>query len=181
MNHIQRHRRFNRTVTGHKSQLGFVLPVALILLVIITGIVGTQLQRALLDERMAANSRENIVADSAAQTVLRWCELQLTNAPDSTVLVDAPSRGATAAWKEANNWTAANTFTVTGVTLSGVTSHSCLVENADNELTGGVSDSGDPGDPTGRARWIKYRITARVERTTGGFDHSQSEIRLYRR
>ncbi len=163
-----------------KAVAGFVLPVALILLVIITGVVATQMQRALLDERMAANSRENIVADSAAQTMLRWCELQLTNEPDSIVTVNAPAKEATAAWKTTTNWNPANTFTVTSVTLPGVKEHSCLVERADDELLGGVSDSGDPADPTGRSRWIKYRITTRVERVSEGFDYAQSELRLFR-
>jgi hypothetical protein len=159
---------------------GFVLPVALILLVIITGVVATQMQRALLDERMAANSRENIVADSAAQTMLRWCELQLTNEPDSIVSVTAPAKEASAAWKTSANWTAATTFTVTSASLPGVKEHGCLVERADDELLGGISDSGDPADPTGRARWIKYRITSRVERVSEGYDYAQSELRLFR-
>jgi Tfp pilus assembly protein PilX len=169
-----------RLQNKQNSAAGFVLPVALILLVIITGVVATQMQRALLDERMAANSRENIVADSAAQTMLRWCELQLTNEPDSIVTVTAPTKESSAAWKTTTNWTAANTFTVTSVTLPGVKEHSCLVERADDELFGGVSDSGDPADPTGRTRWIKYRITSRVERVSEGYDYAQSELRLFR-
>ncbi len=159
---------------------GFVLPVSLILLVILTGVVAAQMQRALLDERMAANSRENIVADSASQTMLRWCELQLTNEPETVVTMQAPERAATAAWKNPSNWTVANTFTVTGVTLPGVKQHACLVERADDELTGSISDSGDPADPSGRGRWLKYRITSRVERVTEGFDYAQSELRIFR-
>ncbi len=163
------------------NQSGFVMPIALILLIVFTALVASQMQRALLDERMAGNSKENIVADSAAQTVLRWCELQLTNAPDSIVTVDAPPRVNSASWTDTTNWSPATTFTVTGVTLPGVTAHSCLVEKADSELGSMVSDSGDPMDPGGRARWIKYRITARVERQSGGLDHMQSELRLYRK
>lgn len=156
------------------------MPVSLILLVIVTGIVAVQLQRALLDERMAANSRENVIADTAAQTVLRWCELQLTNAPDSVVTLPAPDRGQEPAWRVAANWQPATTFTVTGITLSGVRNHACLVEQADDELLGGISDTGDPTDPSGRSRWIKYRVTSRVERANDGFDFSQSELRLFR-
>jgi Tfp pilus assembly protein PilX len=163
------------------EQSGFVLPIALILLVVFTALVASQMQRALLDERMAGNSKENIVADSAAQTVLRWCELQLTNAPDSVVTVDAAVRTANASWTDSVNWTPGTTFTVSGVTLPGIASHSCLVEKADAELGSMVSDSGDPMDPGGRSRWIKYRITARVERQSGGLDHMQSELRLYRK
>ncbi len=163
-----------------KKSKGFVLPVSLILLVIITGIIAAQMQRAYQDERMAANSRERIVADNAAQTVLRWCELQLSNVPESVVTVDAPGRAAVAAWQVAGNWTPAKTFKIAGVTLPGVVDHACLVEQADSELFASVSDSGDPGDPTGKSRWLKYRITARVERTFGGFDHVQSELRLFR-
>jgi Tfp pilus assembly protein PilX len=168
----------NRHV-NHRAA-GFVMPVSLILLVIITGIIAAQMQRAILDERMAANSRERIVADNAAQTVLRWCELQLSNAPESLVTVPAPDKSAQAAWRDTTNWVAAKTFTISGVNLPGVTNHSCLIEQADNELAASISDSGDPGDPTGKARWLKYRITARVERALGGFDHVQSELRLFR-
>jgi Tfp pilus assembly protein PilX len=162
-----------------RKNRGFVLPVSLILLVILTGVVAAQMQRALLDERMAANSRENIVADSAAQTMLRWCELQLTNEPETVVTMQAPDKASTAAWKDPANWAVANTFTVTGVSLPGVKQHSCLVERADDELTGSISDSGDPADPTGRGRWLKYRITSRVERASDGFDYAQSELRIF--
>lgn len=164
----------------HLKSRGFVLPISLILLVILTAVVASQLQRAILDERMAANSRENVVVDSAAQTVLRWCELQVTNTPDSTVSVVAPARVDLAAWKDPANWVPAKTFTVTGVDLPGVKSHACLMERAEAELFSGISDSGDPADPGGRDRWIKYRITARVERNANGFDHAQSELRIYR-
>lgn len=166
-----------RTKSNHS---GFVLPVSLILLVIVTGIIAAQMQRAFQDERMAANSRERIVADNAAQTVLRWCELQMTNTPESIVTVPAPGKTDPAAWTVSTNWDAAKTFKVTGVDLPGVTSHACLIEQADNELAGSISDSGEAGDPTGKARWIKYRLTARVERNAGGFDYVQSELRLFR-
>ncbi len=164
----------------NKLSRGFVLPISLILLVIVTGIVAVQLQRALLDERLAANSRENVMADTSVQTMLRWCELQLTNAPDSVFTIPAPIRGEPAAWTIDSNWDPTKTFTVIAADLPGVSNPSCLVELASDELMGGISDSGDPSDPTGRARWLKFRITARVARSGGGFEHVQSELRLYR-
>ncbi len=163
-----------------RSVNGFVLPVSLILLVIVTGIIAAQMQRAFSDERMASNSRERIVADNAAQTVLRWCELRLNNSPETVANITAPGKADPAAWRDSSNWVPAKTFTVAGVALPGVSSHSCLIEQADGELAGSISDSGEAGDPTGKARWMKFRITARVERISGGFDHVQSELRLFR-
>ena len=161
------------------GQRGLVMPVVLILLVIVTMIVVAQLRRGLVDERFASALRTNTVSDSAAQTILRWCELRISQAPETTVQVGAPLPTADAAWKVDGNWVPARTFRFTGVTLPGITDSACLIERADGELVGSVSDTGMAADPTGMARWLKFRITARVQRDAGGFDHAQSELRLY--
>ena len=161
------------------GQRGLVMPVVLVLLVIVTMIVVTQLRRGLVDERFAAALRTNSVSDSAAQTILRWCELRITRAPENTIQISAPVTPAEAAWKVEGNWDATRTLRFTGISLPGITDSACLIERADGELMGSVSDTGLAADPTGMARWLKFRITARVQREAGGFDHAQSEFRLY--
>ncbi len=160
-------------------QRGLVMPVVLLLLVVVTLIVVTQLRRGLLDERFAAALRTNSVSDSAAQTVLRWCELRVAQAPETTIQIEAPQSTATAAWRVNSNWDPARTLRFTGVTLPGVSDSACLIERADGELMGSLSDTGLAIDPIGKARWLKFRITSRVQREAGGFDYAQSEFRLY--
>jgi Tfp pilus assembly protein PilX len=58
-----------------------VLPIVLVILVVLTGLVVTQIRRSTVDERLAANAREYSLMDNAAQTVLRWCELRIVNFP----------------------------------------------------------------------------------------------------
>ena len=164
------------------GQRGLVLPMVLFLLVVVTTIVVTQMKRGLLDERLASGLRANAVGDSAVQTVLRWCELRLTAAPLATQAMVAPVRavGVQPAWRVSANWAAANTFSFTAVTLPGVLNNACLIERADNELLASISDTGFAADAADLARWLKFRVTARVQRESGGFEYAQSELRLYR-
>ncbi|MGE0313905.1 MAG: hypothetical protein AB7P21_20030 [Lautropia sp.] len=165
-----------------RHERGLVLPVVLFLLVIVTVVVSTQLKRGLLDERLATSLRSNVVSDSAVQTVLRWCELRLSAAPLETQAIAAPGRATATmpAWRDGSNWLPATTFRFTGVSLPGAIDHACLIERADGELAASISDSGFAADPADTARWLKFRITARVQRDGGGFEHAQSEMRLYR-
>lgn len=158
---------------------GLVMPMVLVLLLIVTLIVVAQLRRGLVDERFAGALRTNTVSDTAAQTVLRWCELRMSVAPETTVQVPAPATAQLAAWRDPNNWVAARTLAFPGADLPGITTSQCLIERADDELVGSLSDTGLAIDPTGMSRWLKFRITARVLREAGGFDHAQSELRLY--
>ena len=41
---------------------GVVLPIVLVILTVLTGLVVTQVRRSTVDERLAANTRESIVA-----------------------------------------------------------------------------------------------------------------------
>lgn len=160
-------------------QRGLVMPVVLLLLLVVTIIVVAQLRRGLLDERFSAALRTNTVSDSAAQTILRWCELRVAQAPETTIQVAAPVSTADAAWRVDANWLPARTLRFTGVILPGITDSACLIERADGELMGSLSDTGMAIDPTGKTRWLKFRLTARVQREAGGFDYAQSEFRLY--
>ena len=164
-------------------QHGLVLPVVLLLLVLITMVVATQLRRGIVDERLAGSLRTYSVADSAVQTVLRWCELRVNAAPNETNFILAPVRspGALPPWRDPANWDVANnrTFRFTGVAVTGASDFACLIERADDELASSISDTGFSIDPGDRERWMKFRVTARVQRQVGGFEYAQSELRLY--
>jgi Tfp pilus assembly protein PilX len=167
--------------------IGVVLPVVLIVLTVLTGLVVTQVRRSAIDERLAANATETVLLDSAAQTVLRWCEARIVTQPFATALADPSTT--TPPWRVAANWT--NTtksldFTTAG--LPGITgAPACVIEEATCELTPPISPTGQTAtgcngiDP----RWRKYRITARVAVPAldmmGGnrFMFAQSELRIF--
>jgi hypothetical protein len=51
-------------------QKGVVLPVVLVILVILTALVVTQVRRTTIDQRMAVNAQESVALESAAKAVL---------------------------------------------------------------------------------------------------------------
>jgi len=169
--------------------IGIVLPVVLVVLTVLTGLVVTQIRRGAIDERLAANTRESVQLDSAVQTVLRWCEARVINAPLDTVTV-AP--GTTdPAWRPASGHWAVDTeslnFTGGAGLLPGISANpSCVIEDATCELappispTGQVSTGCNGIDP----RWRKFRITARVSTPAADlfgdrFMFAQSELRVF--
>ena len=170
-----------------RRMIGVVLPVVLVVLTLLTGLVVTQVRRSAIDERLAANATETVMLDSAAQTVLRWCEARVVNAPLDTVVV-APGT-TTPAWRDAVNWTTTtNSLDFSGASLlPGVDANpTCVIEDATCELAPPISPTGQVTtgcngiDP----RWRKFRITARVSVPAldmGGnrFMFAQSELRVF--
>ncbi len=179
-----------------QRMIGVVLPVVLVVLTVLTGLVVTQIRRTAVDERLAANTRESVQLDSSVQTVLRWCEARITQAPLRTAVV-APGTALTPpAWAKASvNWTTtANNLDFSGGAnlLPGLNADpSCVIEDATCELAPPISPTGQtgasacPGNGDLDARWRKFRITARVSTPapdmTGGnrFTFAQSELRLF--
>lgn len=182
---------------------GVALPIALVLLFIVTGLVATQVRRGMVDERLAANTRESVSLDSAAQLVLRWCEawvIASTGDPSVPRPVTVPaarlgeSPPAKAAWRVALNWEDATSNVFTGATLpGGIVFNRCLVEDATDELNGSISTSNQLGGSARDQRFVKYRLTAQVRTSAPGLPPSepgvpndmraafvQSELRLYR-
>jgi hypothetical protein len=181
-----------------RRMMGVVLPVVLVVLTVLTGLVVTQIRRAAVDERLAANTRESVQLDSSVQTVLRWCEARITLAPQTTAQVMAPTTPVYPAWGAASaNWTiTANALDFVGgaTWLPGLNQDpSCVIENATCELAPPISLTGQvlqsnancPGGGELDPRWRKFRITARVRTAapdmTGGnrFTFAQSELRLF--
>jgi Tfp pilus assembly protein PilX len=167
--------------------IGVVLPVVLVILTVLTGLVVTQVRRGTTDERLAANARESVQLDGAAQTILRICEESVVRTPFN--IVNASGTAATPAWRIGGNWADANSFNVTGMTLvAGMNGDpACIVEDATSELQLHYARSGmgEAGGVTMDPRWRKYRITSRIRINApdlpGGVREmmSQSELRLY--
>jgi Tfp pilus assembly protein PilX len=167
--------------------IGVVLPVVLVVLTLLTGLVVTQVRRSAIDERLAANATETVMLDSAAQTVLRWCEARVVSAPLDTVVV-APGT-TTPAWRDAVNWTTTtNSLDFSGAALlPGIDPNpSCVIEDATCELAPPISPTGQitTGCNGIDPRWRKFRITARVSAPAldmGGnrFMFAQSELRVF--
>jgi hypothetical protein len=167
--------------------IGVVLPVVLVILTVLTGLVVTQVRRGTTDERLAANARESVQLDGAAQTVLRICEESVVRTPFN--IVNVVGNATTPAWHIAGNWADASSFNVTGMTLvPGMSGDpACVIEDATSELQlhFGRRGIGEAGGVTIDPRWRKYRITARIRIDApdlpGGVREmmSQSELRLY--
>ena len=168
--------------------MGVVLPVVLVVLTILTGLVVTQVRRSATDERLAANTRESVMMDSAVQTTLRMCEWQVNKAPFN--VVKAAGNATDPAWKIATNWTdPLKSLNVRGVTLMpGMVSEPvCVIEDVTCDLQPPVSPTGSntSGCNGIDGRWRKYRITARVQVAApdlrGGLREmfTQSELRIY--
>jgi hypothetical protein len=181
---------FRRSAAPRRRMIGVVLPVVLVVLTVLTGLVVTQVRRSAIDERLAANATETVLLDSAAQTVLRWCEARIVTQPFSTALADPSTT--TPPWRVAANWTNTtksldfDTAGLPGITNTLAGRPACVIEEATCELTPPISPTGQTAtgcngiDP----RWRKYRITARVSVPAldmGGerFMFAQSELRIF--
>ena len=174
----------------HPHQRGFVLIVVLMLLVSLSLIVTAQIRRSTGGQLMTTNSSQYALAETAAQTVLRYCESQFMVNPALRVTTPGVRGTDAAAWRSPAKWLASETIPVTGVNFPGVQNFSCLVEDATSELipsrlsndvnpeTAGAASlcSGGGGvSPT----MCKYRVTARVVLAPGQQQMSlQSEIRF---
>ena len=64
----------------HASR-GVVLPIVLVVLVVMTTLVITQVKRATVDERLAGNTSRTIAGEAMAQSLLRYCEAELQREP----------------------------------------------------------------------------------------------------
>lgn len=178
------------TLSGVRRSNGVVLPIVLVVLVLLTALVVTQVRRTTIDQRMAANAQESVALDGAAKAVLGWCEVDLQRAnrgigtmPQSIL---APASTAVAAWRVPANWGVASAYTPsTGAQLlATATFATCLIEDASEELEGDISNnSGSAG--VRDCRWRKYRTTAQVQAPApdlpGGVRayFAQGEMRLY--
>jgi Tfp pilus assembly protein PilX len=170
------------------NQSGIVLPVVLVVLVVVTTLVLTQVRRGTVDERLAANWSRQISGEAAAESTLRYCESELLLDPrqyDSAhgnVVVSRDNTAPDPVWRDNALWAQVGAI---GLTLAadlrppGATSAACLIEDATAELNTCTTT----GKQCQQSYWRKYRINAQVifpDATAFGnvVYRSQSEIRL---
>jgi hypothetical protein len=168
-------------------QTGIVLPVVLVVLVVVTTLVLTQVRRGTVDERLAGNWSRSISGETSAESTLRWCEMELQREPrlwDGVVL--AADFAATPAWRT-NTWNQAASILTVDANLRppGATAAACIIEDATEELACTATQTQDAMGGSGcRSPYFrKYRITAQVifpDATAFGnvAYRSQSEVRL---
>jgi len=93
---------------------GFVLPVVLVVLVVMTTVVLFNIRRGAVDERLATNVRQFVTMETAATYALRYSEIMLTvsppgraalpGLPDPPNVVAAPPSNGPPAWRQWANW-----------------------------------------------------------------------------
>jgi type IV pilus assembly protein PilX len=159
--------RFNR---ARQTQAGIALFISLVLLLVLTIIGVSAVQTTSLEERMARNSRDRLMAFQAAESALRDAEAQIETILTTASFSDAGTGGlwtiapfaTTARWDQPNIWTGGGSL-VAPTAVQGVTApprylieHVATVvreENAyqlDDPYTGSASD-----------RIEMFRVTAR--------------------
>lgn len=183
---------------------GFVLPVVLVMIVIMTTVVLFTVRRGTLDAQLAGNDSRRTINDSATEYVLRYCELWVaTSLPGATarsgyaqppVVIDAPARDKDPAWRDGGNWTDKSVALADDLRDANIQHGQCLIEDASAELAdsaggGGrflsnneTATDGGVGPNSSRDLFRKFRITARVSgKVAGGArtNYAQSEVRLY--
>jgi Tfp pilus assembly protein PilX len=175
-------------------QRGFVLAVAMVLLMSLTLIVAAQVRRAGSGQMISANSSDYVLAEAAAQSVLRFCEaavMQSIGTAESVRVTTPGVRGVdTAAWRTPAKWTAsAVDFGPSAVAFPGVQAYQCLFEDATADLVPSMLANDVNREsaaantvcevvPGANPRLCKYRVTARVVLDRGRWLHLQSELRF---
>ncbi len=86
-----------KTIASSSIQRGVILPIVLVVMMVVTTLVLTQVKRGTVDERLAGNWTRLVSGETAAESLLRLCEHTVIN-------VD---------WKYANWWYPSTNFTNT--------------------------------------------------------------------
>lgn len=112
-----------------KNQRGVALFISLVLLLVLTIIGVSAVQTTSMEERMARNTHDSVLAFEAAEVALRTGETFLRNNVNSTALFPpggnnglwkASDYAQTERWEQANIWTGANSVVVPGNVITGV-------------------------------------------------------------
>jgi len=178
-----------RSVT---AQRGVVLPIVLVVLMVVTMLVITQVRRGTVDERLAGNWSRATSGQAAAESLLRYCEAEVFSTEEKLVdwqtnAAKSETFAAIPAWK--SGLAPADTKIQIGANLlpAQATGAVCVVENADIEL-GMVENqrNNSEGLSGGAERGLhKLRFTMSVtfadSTAFGSVSYSaQSEVRYWR-
>ncbi len=171
---------------------GFVLPVVLVMLMVLTVVASFLIRRGTLDERMAASTRATVTVDTAATYALRYCErwvllsppglepLPGRPAPPQSVLAP-PGTASQPAWRQPSLWAAAVTLNAADLGPE-VQSARCLIEDATEELEIAANDPANNAGLRLEDNFRKYRLTVEVRGAgiwTGMVSRAQSELRMF--
>jgi type IV pilus assembly protein PilX len=154
-----------------KNQRGVALFISLVLLLVLTIIGVSAVQTTSMEERMARNTHDSVLAFEAAEVALRTGETFLRNNVNTTALFPpggnnglwkASNYGQAERWEQANIWTGTNSVVVPANTIAGVAEQPryiiefvATVQRAENPyLLGTAKDTGDDQIQI-------FRITAR--------------------
>jgi len=146
-------------------QRGVVLPIVLVVMMVVTMLIVTQVRRGAVDERLAGNWNRLISQQAAAESLLRYCEARILRADEvrlwRDVLKSENFNAMTgAAWKNAPP---ADVLPLAADVLlpAGATGGFCVVENATEELGGNTfQESANSGSDGIRDPYLwKYRFT----------------------
>jgi hypothetical protein len=171
------------------TERGVVLPIVLVIMMVVTMLVLTQVRRGTLDERLAHNWSRSISGQTTAETVLRQCEavvLQVERTGWDGVLPSSEANTAgVPAWKSALD--PAKIKTIPPVDLPpGASNGVCIIEDATGELVPDIHTTG-PGeasrgvagiDPSMRKTRFTSVVTFPDSTAFGSVTYrSQSEVR----
>jgi Tfp pilus assembly protein PilX len=173
-----------------RAQHGVILPIVLVVLMIVTTLVVTQVRRGTVDERLAGNWSRLVSGETASESLLRLCEHVVINVEYKHADWWLPSTNYanTPIWQVPfNTIDPARVKVFTNSLPAGATSGHCLIENATSELIelrdqGGDSEQSQQAG-SGRNPYLrKHRFTSVVTfadgTAFGGVTYrSQSEIR----
>jgi hypothetical protein len=168
-------------------QRGVVLPIVLVVLMVMTAVILTQVRRGTVDEKLAGNWSRTMSRQAATESMVRYCEAFILRKDEVRKwrnVVPSQNFPNTPAW--ASNLPASDVVTFQADLLPpGATSAVCVVEDATDELGGTRYAQGpNPGTegPHDPYLW-KYRFTVLVtyQDTSlfGSVVHrTQSEVRF---
>ena len=63
-----------KTIASSTAQRGVILPIVLVVMMVVTTLVLTQVKRGTVDERLAGNWSRVVSGETAAESLLRMCE-----------------------------------------------------------------------------------------------------------
>lgn len=159
-----------------QSQKGVILPIVLVVMMVVTTLVLTQVKRGTVDERLAGNWSRLVSGETAAESLLRLCEHVVLNVERdrwdnqylSTYFQNTPAWKTPLAQLDPAKY---KTFTA-NVLPAGATSGACIIENATSELVA-IMDQGSDTEHSGTAgsgmnpNLRKYRFTTAINFADG--------------
>ncbi len=141
-----------------RNQRGVALFISLVLLLVLTIIGVSAVQTTSMEERMARNTHDSVLAFEAAEVALRTGEAFLRNNVNSTALFtpagnnglwEASDYAQTERWEQANVWSGTNSVVVAANTIAGVAEqpryiieHVASVQRAENPYLLGTAAAG---------------------------------------